>query len=64
MTTQIRCNVKNCKHNKENENLCNAKEIQISNVNHSNDMEAGTFIDPAPAPTSYETQCVSFLANK
>ncbi len=58
--SQIKCNVKNCKYWGQG-NLCTAEKIQVSNVDYSSNMEAGSFERPAPCSNSYQTQCVSFV---
>lgn len=57
--SEIACNVKNCGYWGKG-NQCTADKIQVSNVDYSADMEAGSFEEPAPCTNSYETQCVAF----
>ncbi len=60
---EIACNVNNCHYHGEG-NICNASNVQVSNVDYSQDMEAGSFNQPAPSANSYETQCVTFKLKK
>ncbi|GAB6138555.1 DUF1540 domain-containing protein [Halanaerobaculum tunisiense] len=61
--SEIACNVKNC-HYWGQGNVCQADKIQVSNIDYSTDMEAGSFNQPAPSSNSHETQCVSFKPKK
>ncbi|MGM0502528.1 MAG: DUF1540 domain-containing protein [Bacillota bacterium] len=60
---EVQCNVKNCTYWSQG-NICVADQIQVSSIDCGEDMEIGSFDQPASSASSHQTQCVSFRPNK
>mgnify|MGYP006280991959 CR=1 FL=1 len=60
---EVKCNVNNCTYWQQG-NICTADQIQVSTTDCGEDMEMGSFEEPATSASSHQTQCVSFRPNK